>query len=106
MMTETRYRVPDVIVMSKPFRRSDRAILDPPLIIIEVLSPDDRTQDTTRRFREYEKRGTRHMDPEDRTRFVFVNGDFVQKDLSSFDLLDGRSLPFNSAELLAQLDEE
>lgn len=109
MMTETRYRVPDVVVMTKPFRRSDRAILDPPLVIIEVLSPDDRTQDTIRRFREYEKRGTRYMvqmDPEDRTTFVFVNGDFVQRDVSTFELPDGRSLPFNTAELLAQLDDE
>jgi Uma2 family endonuclease len=109
MMTETRYRVPDVVVMSRPYKKTDRAILDPPLLIIEILSPDDRTQETLRRFREYERRGTRYMvqmDPEDRTTFVFVNGDLIRRDLSSFELPDGRSLPFNSQQLLEELNEE
>jgi len=40
--------------------------LDPPLVIIEILSPDDKVQDTLRRFREYENFGVRYivqMDP-------------------------------------------
>ena len=28
---ETRYRVPDVLVMVRPFRQTDRIVLDPPL---------------------------------------------------------------------------
>src|SRR5260370_15602979 len=36
----TRYRVPDVLVMKRPFRKTDRVILDTPLIIIDILSPD------------------------------------------------------------------
>lgn len=108
-MTDTRYRVPDVVVMSNPFRKTERAIVDPPLLIVEVLSPDDRTQDTLRRFRDYDRRGVRHMvqmDPEDRTTFVFVNGDLMRRDLSSFALPDGRSLPFDTRELLQELDQE
>src|SRR5947209_11257129 len=45
---ETRYRVPDVLVMVRPFRQTDRIVLDPPLVIIEILSPDDKVQDTLR----------------------------------------------------------
>src|SRR5436309_6294552 len=41
-MCATRYRVPDVLVMQKPFRRTGRVVLDPPLLIVEVLSPDDK----------------------------------------------------------------
>src|SRR5213080_2227674 len=66
---ETRYRVPDVLVMLRPFRQNDRVVLDPPWVIIEILSPDDKMKDTLQRFREYEKIGVRHivqMDPEDR----------------------------------------
>src|SRR5580700_10399211 len=70
---EARYRVPDVLVMARPFRQNDRVVLDPPLLIVEILSPDDRMRDTIQRFREYERLGVRHivqMDPEDRTTFV------------------------------------
>lgn len=106
---EARYRVPDVLVMRRPFRQNNRVVLDPPVLIIEILSPDDRMRDTIRRFREYEKLGVPHivqMDPEDRTTFVFINGDLVRRDLSSFEVPDRGSLPFDSRELLARLDEE
>jgi len=106
---ETRYRVPDVLVMKRPFRQSKRALLDPPLIIVEVVSPDDRLRDTMQRFRDYERLGVRHivqLDPEDRTTFVFTNGDLVRRDLTSLEVPDRGLLPFDSRELLARLDEE
>lgn len=106
---EARYRVPDVLVMARPFRQSDRVVLDPPLLIVEILSPDDRMGETIQRFREYEKLGVRHivqMDPEDRTTFVFAGGDLVRRDLSSFEVPGRGPLPFDSRELLARLDEE
>ena len=106
---ETRYRVPDVLVMVRPFRQTDRIVLDPPLVIIEILSPDDKVQDTLRRFREYEKFGVRYivqMDPEDRMASIFVNGDLISRDLSGFEVPDRGFLPFDSLELLARLDEE
>src|ERR1035438_7249965 len=30
---ETRYRVPDIVVMGRPFRQTDRVVLDAPLLI-------------------------------------------------------------------------
>jgi Uma2 family endonuclease len=56
--------------MGRPFRQTERVVLDPPLLIIEIVSPDDRLRETLQRFREYEKLGVRHivqMDPADRT---------------------------------------
>ena len=106
---ETRYRVPDVLVMRRPFRQSNRVVLEPPLLIIEIVSPDDRLRETLQRFREYERLGVPHivqMDPEDRTTFVFVNGDLVRRDLSGFEAPERGELPFDSRELLARLDEE
>jgi Uma2 family endonuclease len=108
-ITETRYRVPDVLVMVRPYRKTRRALLDPPFLIVEVLSPDDRVKDTVRRFRDYEAFGVRHivqMDPEDRTTFVFTAGALLPKDLEGFDVPERGFLPFNSKELLARLDEE
>jgi Uma2 family endonuclease len=106
---EMRYRVPDVAVMVRPFRQNERVVLDPPLAVIEILSPDDRMKDTLQRFREYEKFGVRHivqMDSEDRTTFVFTNGDLVRRDLAGFDVPQRGMLPFDSRELLARMDEE
>jgi Uma2 family endonuclease len=106
---ETRYRVPDVLVMLRPFRQTDRIVLDAPFLIVEILSPDDKVQDTLRRFREYEKFGVRYivqMDPDDRTASIFVNGDLISRDLSGFEVPDRGFLPFDSVKLLARLDEE
>ena len=108
-ITETRYRVPDVLVMLKPFRQTSRALLDPPFLIVEVLSPDDRVKDTVRRFRDYEAFGIRHivqMDPEDRTTFVFSGGALLPRDIDGFEVPDCGFLPFDSKALLARLDEE
>jgi Uma2 family endonuclease len=106
---ETRYRVPDVLVMKRPFRQSDRVILDVPLMIVEILSPDDRMKDTLQRFRDYENLGVRYivqMDPEDRTTFQFANGDLARRDLLSVEVPERGSLPFDTRALLARLDAE
>lgn len=108
-IAETRYRVPDVLVMERPFQQTDRVVLDPPLLIVEISSPEDKLIETLRRFREYENLGVRHivqMDPEDRTTYMFVRGDPVQRDdLAQVETRSGL-LPFPARELLALLDEE
>lgn len=66
-------------------------------------------RDTLRRFREYEKLGVRYivqMDPEDRTTHQFIGGDLVHRDLTSLETPGGGSLPFDTRELLARLDDE
>lgn len=108
-IAETRYRVPDVLVMTRPFRQTERVVLDPPVLIIEILSPDDRMREVMLRFREYEKLGVPNivqMDPEDRTTFLFMGGDLIRRDVSGFDMPGRGSLPFDSRELLARLDLE
>jgi Uma2 family endonuclease len=108
-MTQTRYRVPDVLVMMRPYRKTNRALLDPPFLIVEVLSPDDRVKDTVRRFNDYETFGVQHivqLDPEDRTTFIFSGGALLPKALDGFEVPGRGFLPFNSSELLARLDEE
>jgi Uma2 family endonuclease len=108
-IAETRYRVPDVLVMERPFRQTDRVVLDAPLLVVEIVSPEDKHIETLRRFREYEKLGVRYivqMDPEDRTTYMFVHGDLVRRDdLTGIETRTGL-LPFHTRELLALLDEE
>jgi Uma2 family endonuclease len=102
-----RYRIPDIAVMVRPFRQTDQVLLDVPFLIIEILSPRDEVKDTLRRFRDYEKLGVPHivhMDPEDRTTFLFANGDLLRRDVTSFDVPGRGTLPFDSQLLLARLD--
>ena len=98
-----------MLVLTRPFRQNDRVVLDAPLMIVEVLSPDDRMKDTLQRFREYEALGVRYivqMDPEDRTTFLFANGDLTRRDLTSFNVPDRGAVPFDTRELLSRLDQE
>jgi len=106
---ETKYRVPDVLLMLRPFRQTDRVVLEAPFLIVEILSLDDRMRDTIQRFRDYEKLGVPQiilMDSEDRSTFVFATGDLVRRDLDGFEIPGHGFLAFPSAELLARLDEE
>jgi Uma2 family endonuclease len=108
-IADTRYRVPDVLVMERPFRQTDRVVLDAPLLIVEISSPEDKLIETLRRFREYENLGVRHivqMDPEDRTTYMFIRGDLVRRDdLAHIETRSGL-LPFPARELLTLLDGE
>jgi Uma2 family endonuclease len=108
-ISASRYRVPDVLVMVKPYRQNDRVLVDPPFLIVEILSPDDRVTDAMRRFKDYAALGVRHivqMDPEDRTTFVFSDGMLMERDLDGFPVLDRGFLPFPSRQLLDQLNQQ
>jgi Uma2 family endonuclease len=108
-MTATRYRVPDILVVLRPYQTVHGAMVDPPFLIVEILSPDDRHKDTLQRFREYEARGVRHivqMDPEERTTLVFSEGGLFPRDLNGFEVPGRGFLRFQLPELFARLDEE
>lgn len=63
-----RYRIPDV--MAVPVRENPvRIVLEPPLMVLEILSPDDRMSDVMRKCADYEAFGTPQIwvvDPESR----------------------------------------
>jgi Uma2 family endonuclease len=93
----TRDRVPDLVILKRPFEHSERVILDTPLLLVEILSPDDCMRDTIQRFRDYETLGVPHivqMDPEDRTTVLFLHGDLVRRDLTAIDIPCRGALPF------------
>jgi Uma2 family endonuclease len=55
-LSDTRYRIPDVIVVSRPVDMNARTYDGTPLIIVEVLSPEDRLNDVVRKIQ-----GLRHL---------------------------------------------
>jgi Uma2 family endonuclease len=71
-VTPTRYRIPDVAVFaSEP---QSEVPDQPPLIAVEVLSPDDRIGYVVPKLNEYRRWGVAHIwvaDPEDRKLLVY-----------------------------------
>ena len=67
------YRIPDVSVFAG--REPTEAIPDmPPLVAIEIVSPDDRTSETLKKFEEYRNWGVTHIwliDPIEKTFFRY-----------------------------------
>ncbi|MBM3754310.1 MAG: Uma2 family endonuclease [Acidobacteria bacterium] len=72
----TRYRIPDIAVFAT--EPKDNVPDHPPLVAIEVLSPDDRIGYVVPKLEEYRQWGVAHIwaaDPDDRKLFVYgANG--------------------------------
>ena len=67
-VSATRVRLPDVVVV--PRGASPQTLVDPPLIVIEILSPDDSYVETKRLAIDYQAMGVKNIwlfDPETRT---------------------------------------
>ena len=108
-VTATRYRVPDILVMVRPYNRARGVIVDPPFLIVEIVSPDDRISETIKRYTDYAALGVCHvvqLDPVERTTFVFEGGALVPKNPEGFEVPDRGFLSFDVRELFARLDEE
>jgi Uma2 family endonuclease len=72
----TRVRIPDVSIYAGA-EPTERVPTKPPLVAIEILSPDDRHSELMRKFEEYSAWGVPHIwlvDPESRKLNVYADG--------------------------------
>ena len=68
-----KYRIPDVMVLAEDAPRTS-VIQQPPLLCIEIVSPDDRIKDLTERARDYVTLGvpeTWILDPAEKQAYVY-----------------------------------
>jgi Uma2 family endonuclease len=75
-----RYRVPDVMAVEDPVTEG-RAVVDVPVIVVEIQSPDDTFAEILERCIEYERLGVPNivmMDPETERVWFFEDGNFRQ----------------------------
>jgi Uma2 family endonuclease len=71
-VTPTRYRIPDIAVFEHEPAEEVPSI--PPVVAIEILSPDDRIGYIVPKLEEYRRWGVKHIwaaDPEDRKFFTY-----------------------------------
>ena len=104
-----RYRIPDVCVLEAGHRKTP-VTLDPPVLVVEILSPDDRLDTTIRKCADYAAMGVPTIwiaDPRARILYEVINGKAVEciGQQPAFQS-GGLSIPVDFTALFAQLDEE
>ncbi len=78
-VSATRIRIPDVVVL-RPGTQQD-VFTDPPLLVIEILSPDDTYSDTEERARDYWNMGVETVwiiDPKTRSGRMCFGSEWVR----------------------------
>ena len=78
-VAESRVRIPDLVVTTA--RPQPDTLVDPPLLVIEILSPDDSYSDTQERAQDYREMGVKTVwiiDPKTRTGRMCTGASWVE----------------------------
>jgi Uma2 family endonuclease len=78
-VSETRVRVPDLVVLTAGPQPD--VLTDPPLLVIEILSPDDSYSDTQERTQDYRTMGVETIwiiDPKTRTGRMCLGAEWIE----------------------------
>lgn len=106
---QRRYRIPDVQVLAAGHRRTP-VLLEPPLIVIEILSPDDDLARTAVKCLEYVSLGTPHVwivDPYGRHVYaVSESGTSLMPNQIALFRLSDREYQISFADLFAEMDHD
>lgn len=100
-VSQDRVRVPDLVVLKAGPQPS--VLTAPPLLVIEILSPDDTYSDTQERAQDYRAMGVETVwiiDPKTRTGRMCIGADWIE---SSRLEVKGRSLFVDLPEIFRQV---
>ena len=102
-----RHRIPDVMAVATPFREG-KAVVDVPVIVVEIKSPDDTFDDIIDRCFEYQELGVPNvlvMDPDKRRAWIFEHGalQILSGDSASLLLPDRPAIGFPFGTIFAEL---
>jgi Uma2 family endonuclease len=108
-LSAERYRVPDLLVLEKPYTRG-KFVTDVPAITVEITSPEDTFDCVIDKCLEYETLGVRNilvMDPDNRRAWLFEQNNLRLLGGASVRLnLSQAALDFPFARMFAELDEQ
>ncbi len=97
-------RLPDVVV--GPRRKWPQVLVEPPLIVIEILSPSDSYTEVRRMAREYHAMGVQNIwliDPDTRTAEFFQAGNWIAATRLQ---VAGSPIYLDISEIFAELDRD
>jgi Uma2 family endonuclease len=106
-VTAKRYRVPDVCVMPRSWKKTP-IIREAPMLCIEVLSPEDTFSRTQTKCRDYLDMGVAEVwmfDPEERVAYI-MRGNEMTEQREGVLRLSGTPVEVQLSEIFAVLDEE
>jgi Uma2 family endonuclease len=101
----SRFRVPDITVTTRKIK--GRILREPPLLCIEILSPEDRANRLLVKINDYFAFGVRYVwviDPEEKTAWSYTSDG--QRESASVLTTDSPRLTLDIAELFAALEED
>ena len=101
-----RFRVPDVLV-TRAQDKFERYVTHPPLIAIEILSPEDRLSDFHAKAAEYREFGVQNIwaiDPERRIAYI-DNGSALEEVKTGELIVSGTPIRVALSEMFAELDQ-
>ena len=102
----TRFRVPDVCILRRDAPR-EQIVRTPPILCIEVLSPDDTVKKTRERVRDFLEMGVPEVwifDPTTRTATICI-GSTATEQTGGILQLPGLPIELSLAEIFSVLDE-
>ena len=79
-ITPTRFRIADVCLIPRD-KTADQVLQQPPIVVIEVLSPEDRVSRYQERFADYRQMGVRNIwvvDPQTRRGYDCSTGNWIE----------------------------
>jgi Uma2 family endonuclease len=103
-VSPTRVRIPDVMLVSRGPQPD--VTVDPPVLVVEILSPDDTYTDTQMRSADYLNMGVRAVwiiDPASRTGRQCIGDTWTAADTLE---VPGTSIQVNLSKLFADLDDD
>lgn len=78
-ISESRYRIPDVCLVTREWPAEPGPLEIPPFLAVEILSPDDRAGDLEEKIADYLSRGVKYVwviNPQTKRAFVHTSGGF------------------------------
>jgi Uma2 family endonuclease len=80
-INEARYYIPDVIALLKLPKIPFYYVEEPPFLVVEILSPEDRMARVMEKFQDYQMKGVQNIwliHPEQQRVFVYQAGDLIE----------------------------
>ena len=105
-ISETRYRVPDTSIFSRDLP-VEQVFTRPPLVCIEVLSPEDRIKRFQARVQDYFHMGVKAvwiLDPREKTGLDCSSGHFADWHERTSFVVDGTPIRMELADVFAEVD--
>ncbi len=105
-ISPTHYRVPDILLLSRDLPR-EQIITHPPLVCVEILSPEDRIRSFQARVKDYFDMGVKHvwiLDPKSQVGYSATSSEFSDWKQQTHFTVEGTPIVMELEAVLREMD--